>query len=228
MMLNHLVVNRRSTSSLQPAFIEITCFQLNISQLPLTLSKRDVTRSDAEEMVACAGQAVTTKVHTIPEAGHYLIEDSPLELRQNNCTVSYVVLPPGQNILRQSCCILLKVRWAVRLYPLTAARARGSAAIYTDKLCDCIRRQANEALAVHDKAARRPELLGLRKLPEYNSLEEAIKALKPRKIPTAQAINEALAKLRLTDEAPSDEDDEHKHRRTGLAKDNPEYFGFVG
>ena len=42
-----------------------------------------------------------------------------------------------------------------------------------------------------------------------------------------QMIEEELEKLRVDDEASSDED-EYAHRLTGLAKEDPEYFGFVG
>ena len=80
------------------------------------------------------------------------------------------------------------------------------------------------------QAARRPEVLGLWALPQYGSLEEAARALRPRRIPSARAIQEALAALRATDEAPSDDDDGdgRARRRTALAQDGPEYFGFVG
>ncbi|KAK3245996.1 hypothetical protein CYMTET_44456, partial [Cymbomonas tetramitiformis] len=75
--------------------------------------------------------------------------------------------------------------------------------------------------------ARKPEMLGIRPLPEYPTLGDAIKALAPRKIPTAEMIEEELAKLRMEDDVPSDED-EYGNRRTALAQDDPEYFGFVG
>jgi hypothetical protein len=92
-------------------------------------------------------------------------------------------------------------------------------------------------------------VLGLRPLPEYTSLEEAKKALGPRSIPTAEAIDEELRKLRLEERAAgavapsgsssSDDDDEEgdadgedskaaRKRKTALSQDPPDYFGFVG
>lgn len=44
---------------------------------------------------------------------------------------------------------------------------------------------------------------------------------------SAQDIEESLANARLDDEAESDED-EYLSKRTGLIKEDPEYFGFVG
>ncbi|KAK3289011.1 hypothetical protein CYMTET_3538 [Cymbomonas tetramitiformis] len=85
----------------------------------------------------------------------------------------------------------------------------------------------DDAFAVLNQEARKPEMLGIRPLPQYPTLDDAIKALAPRKIPTAQMIEEELAKLRQEDEVPSDED-EYGNCRTALAQDDPEYFGFVG
>jgi pimeloyl-ACP methyl ester carboxylesterase len=93
---------------------------------------------------------------------------------------------------------------------------------------------------------RRPEVLGIRPLPEYASIEEAKKALGPRSIPTAEAIDEELRKLRLEErEAPgagaggdtfSDDEEENnggggsddRTRKTALSHDPSDYFGFVG
>ena len=88
--------------------------------------------------------------------------------------------------------------------------------------------------------SRLPEKLQLRPLPEYNSVEEAKKALGPRKLPTTEAIEEELKRLRMEngmDPDGADSDDDSKivnskntdsTRQTALAKDPPNYFGFVG
>ena len=85
---------------------------------------------------------------------------------------------------------------------------------------------------------RRPEKLQLRALPEYKNIEEARKALGPRTLPSKDAIEGELRKLRLEngsdpDGADSDEDiaagrEGKSSRQTALAKDPPDYFGFVG
>eukprot|EP00854_Cymbomonas_tetramitiformis_P008417 gene8417-10002_t len=93
------------------------------------------------------------------------------------------------------------------------------------RLCKKVSAGSAEAFSVQE--ARKPEMLGIRPLPQYPTLDDAIKALAPRKIPTAQMIEEELAKLRQEDEVPSDED-EYGNCRTALAQDDPEYFGFVG
>ncbi|EFN57589.1 hypothetical protein CHLNCDRAFT_51155 [Chlorella variabilis] len=79
---------------------------------------------------------------------------------------------------------------------------------------------------------RRPEVLGLKPLPQYASVEEAKKALGPRAIPTAAAIEAELVRLRVeegraADDASSEEGEAGGHR-TALAKEPPDYFGFVG
>ena len=77
--------------------------------------------------------------------------------------------------------------------------------------------------------ARTPESLGLRPLPEFSTLEEAKKALGPRKIPDRRAVESELDRLRLEDEvSSSDEDDGSGNRLTALANNDAEYFGMVG
>ena len=77
--------------------------------------------------------------------------------------------------------------------------------------------------------ARTPESLGLRPLPEFSTLEEAKKALGPRKIPDRRAVESELDRLRLEDEvSSSDEDDSSGNRLTALANNDAEYFGMVG
>ncbi|PRW58774.1 alpha beta hydrolase [Chlorella sorokiniana] len=79
---------------------------------------------------------------------------------------------------------------------------------------------------------RRPEVLDLKPLPQYASLEEAQKALGPRAIPTAAAIESELRKLRVeegraADDGSSDDEEGARHR-TALANNPSDYFGMVG
>jgi hypothetical protein len=130
---------------------------------------------------------------------------------------------------------------------------------------------------------RRPELLGLRPLPQFSSVEEAqkvwpvavlpwlwcpapcvcvlaarraagqptlalhlpphapwLQALGPRRIPTAAAVDEELRRMRVEEgrppSAPSSDDEGESGGghgrggggRTALARDPPDYFGFMG
>jgi len=80
--------------------------------------------------------------------------------------------------------------------------------------------------------SRTPESLGLKPLPQFDSLEEAFKALGPRQIPTREAIQQELDKLRAEEGGPASSEDEDgedgRRRRTGLSFNPPEYFGMVG
>mmetsp|Transcript_22145 Transcript_22145/g.30789 ORF Transcript_22145/g.30789 Transcript_22145/m.30789 type:complete len:416 (+) Transcript_22145:3-1250(+) len=135
-----------------------------------------VSLAEAERVASLSGRGSSASVHTVMNAGHFLIEDSPLDFR--NAVLQFLL-------------------------------------------------KNDEALLVHNQEARRPELLGLRPLPEFATVSDAVKALQPRPIPTAQMVEEELAKLRAEDDVQSDED-EYCARRTGLAQDNPEYFAFIG
>lgn len=80
---------------------------------------------------------------------------------------------------------------------------------------------------------RRPETLGLRPLPDYSTLEAAHKALGPRAIPTAEAVEAELQALRVAEgrgagEASDDEEGGGSGQATGLARDPADYFGFIG
>ncbi|KAK9863631.1 hypothetical protein WJX84_009041 [Apatococcus fuscideae] len=93
---------------------------------------------------------------------------------------------------------------------------------------------ASTQIAEHPRALlvaegdRRPETLGIRPLPEYNSLEEAMKALGSRSIPTRQAVEEELAKVSDPKGDPSWFDDYLAEHQTALAKDPADYFAFIG
>lgn len=90
--------------------------------------------------------------------------------------------------------------------------------------------EAGPAILKENKETRRPELLGLKPLPQYATIEEAIKALKPREIPSAAAVEEELRKLAI-EGGYSTDDSEGPTRggcATALAKDPSDYFGFIG
>ena len=80
-------------------------------------------------------------------------------------------------------------------------------------------------------ADRRPETLCLRPLPEYSTIEEAKKALGPRSIPSAEAVEEELRKLRMSrsgsasgyiassDDDDNDEDEEDEDEDSAASGD---------
>ena len=122
-----------------------------------------------------ARQAASTALLPLP-AGHFLLEDAPLALR--------------------------------------------------DALAACLGRWA-AAGALDAQGPRAPEMLGLRPLPQFESMNDARKALRPRAVPTRATIAAALAELRDSG-AESSEEDEDVRRGTGLSHQPREYFGFVG
>ena len=87
--------------------------------------------------------------------------------------------------------------------------------------------EAHESrLAADPGAPRRPEELGLRELPEFDSMDAARRALLGRALPSARAIAEALA-------GSDGEDAEGAGgslggSMTALAINPPDYFGMVG
>eukprot|EP00216_Chloropicon_sp_CCMP2111_P000436 CAMPEP_0198246304 /NCGR_PEP_ID=MMETSP1446-20131203/45903_1 /TAXON_ID=1461542 ORGANISM="Unidentified sp, Strain CCMP2111" /NCGR_SAMPLE_ID=MMETSP1446 /ASSEMBLY_ACC=CAM_ASM_001112 /LENGTH=476 /DNA_ID=CAMNT_0043930623 /DNA_START=100 /DNA_END=1530 /DNA_ORIENTATION=- len=94
--------------------------------------------------------------------------------------------------------------------------------------------EVKKALHTHQhcflsEGLRTPESLGLRALPQFQTLEEAFKALGPRKLVTKEAIEEELDKLRKEDGyISSDDDDLYDNGQTALANNPKEYFGMVG
>lgn len=175
--------------------------------------------------------AASITVVQIPQTGHYVLQDAPNDV--HNALVKFLEGP------------------AVRCFNIDAeslpnsSRVGGGDTVGIRQLTEENSRDANI------KNSRRPEVLGIRPLPEYASLEEAKKALGPRSIPTADAIDQELRKLRLEEraetgvEAPSvssSSDDEEggaskvggedrkaeRKRRTALSQDPSDYFGFVG
>ena len=89
--------------------------------------------------------------------------------------------------------------------------------------------RADDDMLVANKQARTPEGLGIRPLPQYDTLEDALKALAPRAVPTEAAVEAALEDARADDECPSDDDSAARfNNRTKLIQNDPEYFGFVG
>ena len=87
---------------------------------------------------------------------------------------------------------------------------------------------ADADMLIANKEPRRPESLGIRPLPKYATIEDAIKALAPRAPPSSDDIEAALARARVDDECESDDDEGKFNNRTMLIQNDPEYFGFVG
>ena len=99
---------------------------------------------------------------------------------------------------------------------------------FRDAVLDLARAAEREATGV-DARARTPESVGIADPPAFATVEEAARALAPRAIPTAEAVEAALAEAREGDEAPSeDEAAAEATRRTALIRDDPDYFGFCG
>eukprot|EP00884_Botryococcus_braunii_P014024 jgi/Botrbrau1/22622/Bobra.176_1s0050.1 len=57
--------------------------------------------------------------------------------------------------------------------------------------------EAGPSLLVANMETRRPELLDIRPLPQYATLEEALKALGPREVPTKDAMEDELRRLTI-------------------------------
>ena len=91
-------------------------------------------------------------------------------------------------------------------------------------------------MIVENNASRTPEFLNLKPLPKYATVEDAVRALKPRKIPTENYGEDAFMKLMLecvanVDCSSDEESEEVKMNRkysTALANNDSQYFGMVG
>lgn len=174
----------------------------------------------------------------IPQTGHCLVQDAPNDVY--NALVKFLEGP------------------AVGCFNIEPQRSPntsgGSGGVGGNCYSRGIAKESSREAS--NKNSRRPEVLGIRPLPEYASLEEAKKALGPRSIPTAEAIDEELRKLRLEERAgaagagagvaatsvstSSDDEESVDHqvggrerkaemkRKTALSQDPSEYFGFVG
>ncbi|KAL4860110.1 2-(acetamidomethylene)succinate hydrolase [Chlorella vulgaris] len=179
-----------------------------------------VLPADAEAMseLAAAGGAASAAAREVPDAGHLLAADHPDVLLKH--IVSFLDGPAIRCFDRRS--LMPPASSEVAVAPPGAVPSNKSAGRSRD--------EDEKAVA----ASRRPEVLGLRSLPQYASLEEAQKALGPRSIPTAAAVEGELRKLRLeegrgADGGSSDEEEAGTGRyRTALAKEPADYFGFVG
>ncbi len=131
---------------------------------------------EAAKLLALATSAATTTLLPL-QAGHYLLEEAPLALR--------------------------------------------------DALASCLTRWADGG-ALDADDPRAPEALGLRPLPQFDSMEDARRALRPRAIPTRAVVDAALAELRQAEDACSSDDEADAKRGTALSHQPREYFGFVG
>jgi len=92
---------------------------------------------------------------------------------------------------------------------------------------------SESSMIVENNASRTPEFLNLKPLPKYATVEDAVRALKPRKIPTEEDVDRELRKFKdHWDECDSDDESEERkmHRKygTALANNDSQYFGMVG
>jgi hypothetical protein len=137
---------------------------------------RAAAEASALRDVAAAGAAATVQLLPL-RAGHYLLEDAPLALR--------------------------------------------------DGLAACLAQWAATG-ALDATGPRLPEALGLRPLPQFDTLQDAARALRPRAVPTCADIQAALEQLAVDEDGPASEEDEDARRGTALAHQPRDYFGFVG
>ena len=187
-----------------------------------------VPPEDASTLATLAkNTASSVSVVQIPQTGHHLAQDAP-----NDVYTALVEFLEGPAVT----CFNIEEEGGGRSSN-SGGESKNS------------QKNTSDTTTNKNKDSRRPEVLGLRPLPEYTSLEEAKKALGPRSIPTAEAIDEELRKLRLEERAAgavapsgsssSDDDDEEgdadgedskaaRKRKTALSQDPPDYFGFVG
>lgn len=145
-------------------------------------------------------------------------------------------------VSRQDVCALSSTCTAASSVTVEEIQGRASTFVRDDPDAACdLFLDYLEDVAMHcfdvpkgDSWSRTPANLGLRPLPEYASLEEAAKALGPRRIPTREAIENELRKLRVESGRDADDvsdDDEEQGisgSRTALSHDPVDYFGFVG
>ncbi|KAI7841515.1 hypothetical protein COHA_004907 [Chlorella ohadii] len=163
-----------------------------------------VAPADAAAMahIAAQGSTASAAVAELPGAGHYLAADQPDALLRQ--IVGFLEGP------------------AIRCFNRAALMGASNGAA----------NGSGKGSSSGGADVRRPEVLDLKPLPQYASLEEAQKALGPRAIPTAAAIESELRKLRVeegraADDASSDDEEGNRHR-TALANNPSDYFGMVG
>ena len=84
------------------------------------------------------------------------------------------------------------------------------------------------ALVARDPAARRPEALNLRPLPEFADLEAAKRALLGRPVPTDEQVSIELRNLSVGDAEEDAADLGGGGQQTALANNPKDYFGMVG
>ncbi|KAK9822397.1 hypothetical protein WJX74_000635 [Apatococcus lobatus] len=144
-------------------------------------------------------------------------------------------------VLRGSSCPKLSLQEAQRMIKLPARAASAQVAEVPSATAhlavDAPKKLASAvAIFLNDRPQalldssgdRRPEVLGIRSLPEYASLEEGFKALGPRGIPSKQAVEAELAALSNHEGDESNFDNYLAEHQTALAKDPADYFGFIG
>lgn len=173
------------------------------------------------------------------------LEDTNIVMRMLETLGMHVMFAFGEYstiVSRQDVCTLSSRCTAAATVAVEEIPGRSSTSVRDDpnQICDIILDFLEDIdmqcfdIPNGDPWSRTPANLGLRPLPEYNSLEEAAKALGPRRIPTKESIEDALRKLRVEAGRDADDvsDDEEQQgisgSRTALSHDPVDYFGFVG
>ena len=180
------------------------------------------TAEDAAAMARAATGAASTRAAMLPAAGHRLATDAP------------------EGVLEH----LLAFLEGPALWLCHAPKgAAGGTSVGADAQ-QLLQQQQQQ----QQQQQRRPELLGLRPLPQYASLEEARRALGPRAPPAPEAVAAELAALRLAEGRAADADSDEEEAgqavpageagggaqrrlgryQTALAQNPPDYFGFIG
>lgn len=165
-------------------------------------------------------------------------------LEKLECHVLYVFGEKSSLVERQDVCNLANI--SVKAESLTVEEMPGTGPnfirdSYEDSVDFIIDYLSGPALGYFDVPkgdawARTPANLGIRPLPEYASVEEARKALGPRKIPTREDIEFELRKLRVEEGRAEDDDSDGEDAmaaiksgsKTALSLEPMDYFGFVG
>lgn len=139
-------------------------------------------------------------------------------------------LPDAARPARESAALLEHARHAASaaLLPLPAGHylLEDAPMALRDALLACLGRWAT-AGALDAQGPRAPELLGLRPLPQFETMDDARKALRPRALLTRAKVEAALAELRVAGAESSDEDENIRHG-TMLSHQPRDYYGYVG
>jgi pimeloyl-ACP methyl ester carboxylesterase len=203
------------------------CFSFDPGHLSTKMKKESSSSSSQQQhqhlLIICGAPTTTTA----PSSGSWIhVDDAHIMASHSQSRFNaHVQTIPGGN------------HWLVADHPVELLGQlvkflEGPAVNAFQVTCNNSSSSSNNNNNISKVVGRRPEALGLRALPEYDSLEQAQKALGPRKIPDKAAVQEELNKLRMEEGYVSSEDDEDhsnsRKSRTALSNNPSDYFGFVG